>query len=358
MTAIPPLLLPSLHDPALRTLVWVGLAKNGGKTTSFVAALHELHAHGPPEGAIGVLSSGVDGERNDAYSGAPKPRILIPTGTLVVTADRFIADAAGALAIVATTGMRSLLGEILVAEAQRPTEVVLAGLRRRSELLRARDLLFAQGATRVLVDGALDRRASADPVLADGIVLATGAVVAPDLAGVVDATRDVADRFRLPVAAAPPRSVDRVELALPDGPVLDVEAARAHAAPASIGDAIAHLRTRADGAPIRLYAPGLVADPQLLAWLPHAAPDLALVLRDPTRLLASASLVRRWRASGASLAVLASPRLVAVAANPHAPGGSALDSDALLDALARALPDVDIVDVARRARRPAREPQP
>ena len=56
------------------------------------------------------------------------------------------------------------------------------------------------GAEQVLIDGAIDRRAASSPAVADGLVMATGAILDEDIEEVVAATKDAVDLVRLPAA--------------------------------------------------------------------------------------------------------------------------------------------------------------
>ena len=60
------------------------------------------------------------------------------------------------------------------------------------------DAMLAFGAEQVLIDGAIDRRAASSPDVADGLVIATGAVLGRDIEQVVAETRDAVELVRLP----------------------------------------------------------------------------------------------------------------------------------------------------------------
>ncbi len=55
----------------------------------------------------------------------------------------------------------------------------------------------------MLIDGSIDRRAASSPAVADGLVMATGAVLSEDIEEVVAATKDAVELVRLPAAASP-----------------------------------------------------------------------------------------------------------------------------------------------------------
>ena len=83
-TSIDLLQLTGLQD--LQSLAIIGLSKNAGKTTCLnhiIAAWQESGQTRP----LALTSVGRDGELEDILSGNPKPRIYVPMGTLIASAD-------------------------------------------------------------------------------------------------------------------------------------------------------------------------------------------------------------------------------------------------------------------------------
>ena len=60
--------------------------------------------------------------------------------------------------------------------------------------------MWSFGAEQVLIDGAIDRRAASSPAVADGLVIATGAILDEEMDEDVAATKDAVDLVTLPVA--------------------------------------------------------------------------------------------------------------------------------------------------------------
>ncbi len=196
-----PLAQPSqLGIDALRHAVWwpdmarvavIGASKNAGKTTT----LNTLHAAGVQQGwRMGLVSVGVDGEAVDAWMDIAKPQVAVERGTLVVTADAVVRAANGFLRPIAQNDFGSALGPTLIAEARGPGGAQLCGVPHRGHLRSAIALLQQCGAQRVLIDGAYHRQAAAHPDIADGLVLAVGAVLG-------DTPQQVVDRASLTLLA-------------------------------------------------------------------------------------------------------------------------------------------------------------
>lgn len=185
---------------ALRQAVWrpdvlrvavVGASKNAGKTT----ALNALHAAAVQQGwRTGLVSVGVDGEAFDAWLDFAKPQVAVERGTLVATAHTVVRASNGFLHEIAQCDFGSSLGRTVIAEARAPGGVQLCGVPHRGHLRSAIGLLQQCGAQRVLIDGAYHRQAAAHPDIADGLVLAVGAVLG-------DTPQQVVDRASLTLLA-------------------------------------------------------------------------------------------------------------------------------------------------------------
>ncbi len=154
----------------MRTLGFVGTAKNTGKTTAAVHVLELVRAAGL---TTALTSIGFDGESTDHITGLPKPRYQAAPGMLVATADSLLDYGSADFDRTEPTGLQTILGEIVIARVSRPGTVALAGPNRRLDLRRLLDRLAAVQVDLTLVDGALNRLAALS--LADGLVLSTGA---------------------------------------------------------------------------------------------------------------------------------------------------------------------------------------
>lgn len=328
-----------LDTHAPRRIAFVGVAKNAGKTTALAGVLDawERAGHTPA-----LLSIGVDGERADAFSGAAKPRISAARDTLLATAEEAIPRGSAAFALLQGTGISSPLGEVFVARVTRTGDVLLAGLRQRSDVAQVCDLLEAHGATHLLIDGAFDRLAAADPTVCDAVVLSTGMVLDPDPHEVARQTAGLYRRLTLPQA---PPSLDalaraavagQVMLAGPDG-LRDTGLNSVIAYPEALAAAVRPTDTG-------LSVPGLLSTRVVQQLLALSVPSLDIVVPDATRVLCPPHWLSTLARRGRRLWVAHPMRVLAITANPHAPGGRTVASQVLLDALAAALPQVDLLD--------------
>ncbi len=332
---------------SIRRLALVGLAKNTGKTETLAALLRELQEAGR---RVGVTSVGRDGEERDVIDPrVAKPRIRLPAGSLVATTDALLHASGVPHELLVQTPARTPLGRVLIARLDGAGAIEVAGPSAAADVRAVADAMLAHGAEQVLIDGAVDRRAASSPDVADGLVMATGAVLDRDVDAVVLQTKDAVELVRLP----------RVEDAFEDaGPQLRV-ALPAQFVLTSEAEQIAALL---DEYPSARWLTVAGALPEhflrgLLHPLRHRRRELALVVSDPTKVFLWKRGPDWYRRQGVHLHTLNPIQLQAITVNPLAPQSHRLDSRRLRALLREALPDVPIFDVLHAdyvgARRPA-----
>lgn len=292
------LLDAAVWRPGIAAVALVGASKNSGKTTALNALTAGLSVRGE---TAGLVSIGLDGEAHDAWLNLPKPAVRIEKGTLVATTRAFAL--ASGLDIVRELGFSTSLGPTVLGRGRAPTAVQLAGIGHRAQLQVAVHGLRAQGAVRVLVDGAYHRQAAAHPAIADRTIAAVGAILG-----------------------------DNAQLAADEAEPTLWALTRRAAVPGDGGEHVA----------------GALSD-AAIERLPPAT--RLVVVRDPSRILASRAGRARLAALHIEVRVQAAVPLCAVTINPHRPGGVDEDIGRLgvavrrsLDALGAAhVPIVDVV---------------
>ncbi len=324
-----------------RALALVGLAKNTGKTETLAAILREHAAAGRP---VGVTSIGRDGEAHDVIDARiEKPRIALEAGSLVATTAALLRASGLAHERLADTGVRTPLGEVVLARLSQGGPLEVAGPSAGVDVRAVSDQMLALGAEQVLIDGAIDRRAASSPAVADGLVMATGAVLGRDIEDVVNATRDAVDLVRLP--AADPA------LANGDAGATDADAAitleRRLVLAADPQEIATVLRTHTqagallvEGALGERFLEGLLA-----ARREREGRELRIVAGDPTKVFLSRHGPRWYRRQGISIEVLDTIELKAITVNPLAPQSHRFDSRQLRELIETEVEDVTVLDV-------------
>ncbi len=175
---IPKELADVVVESGARSLAVVGTAKNVGKTVTMNYLVSELSSRGL---AVGLVSSGRDGETVDSFTGEPKPSVIPPPGTWVATAEGVLGESGTCLEITDVLDGAGIFGRLVLGRIVDSIPIELVGPRSARELSSLVKKLLAFGADIVLVDGALDRRAAASPQVTDAAILATGAAAQGNL---------------------------------------------------------------------------------------------------------------------------------------------------------------------------------
>jgi len=317
-----------------RRLALVGLAKNTGKTETLTAILAE---HAAAETPVGVTSIGRDGEAHDVIDARiEKPRLDLVEGSLVATTGELLRASGLAHERLQQTGVRTPLGEVVVARLGEAGAVEVAGPSAAADVRAVSDAMVQLGAEQVLIDGAIDRRAASSPAVADGLLMATGAVLGEDIEQVVARTVDAVDLVRLPLASEGPRTGgDGVEV--DRRLVLNAEPA---AIAALLGEHPQAGTLIVDGALSERFLEGLLA-----ARHERAGRELTIIAHDPTRVFLSRRGPSWYARQGLAIEVLATIELMAITVNPVAPQSHRFDSLQLRELISSAVADVPVLDV-------------
>jgi hypothetical protein len=320
----------------VRRLALVGLAKNTGKTETLAAILSEHAAAGI---TVGVTSIGRDGEEHDVIDARiSKPRVRLGVGSLVATTGELLRASGLPHERLEQTGVRTPLGEVVVARLNEPGAVEVAGPSAAADVSAVSATMEAHGAEQVLIDGAIDRRAASSPAVAQGLVVATGAVLARDIGEVVRRTAQAVEVIELPLAQAEDGALGS-ESAIAVGRELVLRGEDEEIA-AFLRE---HPRAQTlliDGAVGERFLDGLLA-----ARRERAGRELQVVIGDPTKAFLHARGPRWYAKAGISLLVRSAIELKAITVNPVAPMSHAFDSRELRELIAGAVGAIPVIDV-------------
>ncbi len=173
----------------------VGMAKNSGKT---VTLNHLLLEAMDEDIQIGITSLGRDGESVDLVTETDKPRIFATEGTIIATSTSLLSLGDANIEIIKVTDYRTPLGNVVIGRVRSSGYIQLAGPQSLKEIKQVAEEMLSLGAKFVIIDGALDRRSSAAPSIADATILATGAVLSRDINRAIEETLHIVNTFNLP----------------------------------------------------------------------------------------------------------------------------------------------------------------
>jgi len=312
-----------------RRVALVGLAKNTGKTETLAAIVGETAA---VSRAVGVTSIGRDGEEHDVIDARiEKPRVTLAAGNLVASTGPLLRASSAAHERLLQTGIRTPLGEVVIARFAEGGTVEVAGPSAAADVRTVSEAMIELGAEQVLIDGAIDRRAASSPAVADGLVMATGAVLGEDIEQVIAQTADAIDLVRLPRAQAGDATPLPRRLVLSGDPQEIASLLRERPRASSF---------IVEGALGERFLEGL-----LRARRERAGRELRIIAGDPTKVFLTSRGPRWYARQGVSIEVEQTIELKAVTVNPVAPQSHRFDSQRLRQGIEAAVADVPVYDV-------------
>ncbi len=320
-----------------RSVSIIGMCKNAGKTTALNQIIREAARCNH---ALGLTSIGRDGEDKDLVTGTKKPGIYIPEGTLVATASQLVLRHSNVTKeILDTTGMFTPMGEVVIFRARSDGDVQLAGPSMTSQLASIREDFFRLGADRVLIDGALSRKSLCSRRVTEATILCTGASYHKDLRTVVEDTA-----FQCRVLALP-ESDDAALRALAQADhrqtvLLTADGPRALSGEEKLEDVLRKLPSRA------VFFGGALTDSAIRPLLMSSVSlqNVALVVRDSSKILIKQELFEKLCRRGARLQVIDNVNLAALTVNPFSAYGFHFDPRALQEIM-QARVEIPVINV-------------
>lgn len=324
-----------------KTLSITGMAKNTGKTVTLNYLLDQLRLRGK---AVAVTSIGIDGEKTDQVTQTEKPEIELYEGTLFVTSEYHYRQRQLVSEIVDLSEDSTSLGRLVTARVLQSGKVILSGPATTGGVRKVLDRMAEYGVDLTIVDGALSRKSHAAPTITDGLVLSTGAAIAPDLNTVVKKTAELYELMKLPEY----ETFKTDELLQLESGIFALEDDN----PVSLNIPSSLLSDKYKSALFahgnQLFISGILTD-NMLNFL-RMQPEIkgsAVVVKDFTKVFVTPMNLRLFLSKGGRLFVLKRPNLLAVTVNPVAPSGFTIPSKVLVEAMENifAVPVYDVVNV-------------
>ena len=360
-----------INDKAtgVKVISLIGLAKNAGKTVAFNQLVSELAHEGYQ---LGLISFGRDGEEIDAVTNKEKPGISIPSGSYFVTAENVNTDLESEFQIYKTTEISTTLGRVNIYKntSYFNKEIELAGVNRISNLKKIKEFL-ADKIEYLIVDGALDRKSSSLPGLSDKTILATGAVLAPDIDGVIAKTSLAVKKLLLPqVQSERERNIYKNLIAdnlnynekLPGGWLIEFEKLSGDnnfeikklielKSDSSLGisreldEKLGKISLDQQTSKVLILTGALTDSLGGKLSEDDRFKNFKVIIQDGTRVFLKKRYLGLLKRNQINVQVLKEIKLAAITVNPHNPEGRDLDSDKLREELKNLFPEIPVYDV-------------
>lgn len=321
-----------------RSLSIVGMAKNTGKTVCLNYVLDQLHT---TDKVIAVTSIGLDGEKTDQVTQTEKPEVTLAVGTYFVTTEYHYRQRQLLSEICQLSEDTTSLGRLVTARVLQEGKAILAGPSSTGRIRTLIGELRELGVDLTIVDGALSRKSPASPAVTDGLILTTGAAIAPDLNSIVSKTKFVYQLTQLSEYEVD----NRDELMQYESGIYALEEGGAHRLPIASSLLFTKCKDILFSHGNTLFVSGIVTDNMLdYLRMQTNVKDIQLIVKDFTKIFVTPFVLQGFLQKGGRLRVLKRPNLLAMCINPTSPTGFKLESEQLRAAL-RQVVGVPVYDV-------------
>ena len=310
----------------------IGIAKNVGKTTT----LNYMINVAKNKYKLGLTSIGRDGESKDLIFSTPKPRIYVEKGTIIATAKQCLFNSDITKEILVATNLKTPIGEILIIRALSDGFVELAGPSKNSELLEIKNILFSLNCDLVIVDGAVNRKSFASPIVTDATILATGAAFSQDIEKVVGHTSHLVNLLSIEAEKNPQIislskkifKFGTIGIISPNFEMKTIEGINAK-------EALKNIKKELLVDYPNIVVKGIVSDNFVEELMNYAQyyNRIVLLVEDSTKLFLSSDILSRFENGGNFLRALNQINIVCVTINPKSPNGESFSNDKFLKIL-------------------------
>lgn len=333
----------------LFSLAIIGMSKNAGKTTCLNHIIAGWKGSGQAR-PLALTSIGRDGEAEDILSGRTKPRIYVPAGTLIASAEGSLERSDVLLDILDLSDIRTAFGEVVICRALSDGYVELAGPGAAEEMATIAEMLHRHEPDCLfIIDGALSRRSQAGCGVSEAAILAVSAATSSIPEVLADKTAFALGLIHTPALCG--YDLNRLCQALLDHPqargiILNAEEepelGQAIDLPSLIGYGQELSGMIAKNSDL-VFLRGAVTD-QVVAELlkvDHFS-DLMMVVEDGTRLFLKPETIRKLKFRNINLAVLNALDVRLVCLNPTRANGQAVNAEPLLAALRQKISSIPV----------------
>jgi len=338
--------LINLVYPKYKTMSIVGTSKNAGKTV----AMNEVIAEAADKDIIlGLISTGRDGERRDVLTNTEKPSVYAKRGTIITTVEEALdgmtdGDNAG-IEILDVTNFNTPMGKVVLGKVLEDGYVEISGPRSSETIKQACDMMRQAGAELIIVDGSLDRRASAAPLVSECTIIAAGASLSRNMDTVLQKTKHIVSLYTIPKA---------------DKEIISIAAKAVKKGETIVINELGDCKTVSTQT--SLMCGGLVADNMskdtkyvvlsgsatfetLNNIVLNKGAGVQIIVKDATRIFLAENELFMLNKMSMDIKVLEDINIVAITVNPYSPEGYCFDPIEFLRKMRETIPSIPVFDV-------------
>lgn len=326
--------MPFIKDLlSYRSISFVGMDKNAGKTEALNYVLKRLHSFSNI--SVGVTSIGIDGETVDQVTQTSKPKVFIYSGTTFVTSEQLYNRKEIVACITDISKYSSSLGRLVSAKAECFGNVMLSGPTN-SVWLKDLILHLQKNNDICLIDGALSRKSFASPSITEAMILSSGAVISASIDKIVSKTSFIYQMTKLPQCNSSLLSklinINQGVYALDEkDEVIDLQI------PSML--MLNSYKDKLFSISKRLFVSGMITDKLLeLILSKQNVQDYTLITKDFTHIFSNQINTYNFLKRGGKIEYLYPTHLIAITANPVSPLGFKVDNKLMLNKLREKIP--------------------
>jgi len=281
---------------------------------------------------LGLVSTGRDGERRDVLTNTEKPPVYVKRGTIITTLENAVRNEFVQIEVLMVTDYSTALGRVIIGRAIDEGYVEISGPTSAASIKEVCDIMMSFGAELVLIDGSLDRRASAAPYVSQGTILATGAALARNMDTVIQKTLHIVDTYRVPALEdAKVRSLARKMIDAGKTGIIDRERNIKYIDTATSLHCGELISTHMDESVDFIVLSGSATVSTISDILLNKKSDFEIIVKDPTRIFIPKREFMIFQNRGLKLRVVDGINIVAMTVNPYSPEGYYFDPAGFLD---------------------------
>jgi hypothetical protein len=288
-----------------KTIAVTGMCKNAGKTTAVNYLIRNLYS----EHRLALTSIGYDGEETDEITMLEKPRVDVFPGMLVATCESCLTVSSAGYKILIETGLRTVLGEILVVGIVSEGIMEVSGPSIVAQLIDVCGVFSELGCDKIIVDGSAERQSFASHM--DCTILSSGAAVSPVMETVIKTTEFQCSLFALPLCFGVPEC--RFNENQPYETIVSPDET------------------------VFIFRGPLVDEDLLEIIKKHKGIRKQAIVNDAASLFLSQKTYRKFISNNGQICVKKKTNLAAVTINPMSPYGKWFDKDLFLEEMRKAL---------------------
>lgn len=338
--------LIDLVYPKYKTISIVGTSKNAGKTVTMNHIIAEASESGI---SLGLVSTGRDGERRDVLTNTEKPPVFASKGSIITTVENSLGNVAeserAGIEILEVTNYSTPMGKVVLGKVIEPGYVEISGPRSSTTIRHACQMMQDLGAELVLVDGSLDRRASAAPFVSEGTIIAAGAALSRSMETVIQTTKHIVKLYSIPKADDAVLDIAAQAVENKETVIIDEDGCRAMAGTQTSlnsGAAVVELLTERSK---YVVLSGSATFDTLRDIVINKRDKVQIIVKDATRIFVNENEFFMLSKMGMDIRAIEAMNIIAVTVNPYSPEGYYFEPEEFLVKMREALPGVSVLDV-------------